>query len=310
MSHGFLATNDYGEVLVSSETRNLHFLLKKTAPDFIDKSSPYYGGIDIIRYRITCATYPVPFFTAPNINSQCAYAVTAIRDLGNNQWDIELIKSGGVNTYPEVYVFCDPRGATQSETHGMIVYKDDGTPSFDSRLNPLVVIGGANVTPVYNPIPAKYGLSPTNCDSLGAASGNAFTPTQVNSTPINLSANKPIFHYASIAQAEREESYYTDKTTCSLFDVFGFCIGTQTKEWWQSTYWCFYRAGIAYRNNNIYSQWIAVDAGCKNENHVTNKFIGINIGGGGSSGGTWPYSNETLNIYTSPVIISDGNLYD
>lgn len=150
MSWGFLATNATGQVLVSSETRNLHFVGKATYDRTINQFDGY-GGLRHWAFRITCNVTPVPFFTMP---TEDYYAVAAVRTTGPEVWEIEVIRSGTGNSVPEVYVFADPRGIARSPdtNYGMLVLRDDGTPSFDSRFKPLVITGGTNVAPPANPL--------------------------------------------------------------------------------------------------------------------------------------------------------------
>jgi hypothetical protein len=116
MSYGFQATNDNNQVLVSSETKNLHFIQKLTGPrnTTVSISDPdagilystnINGGIRRWRYTATCATTPVPFFTMPTNDY---YGILRIVDKGNSRWDIEIFRSGTSTTVPELYIFSDP----------------------------------------------------------------------------------------------------------------------------------------------------------------------------------------------------------
>ena len=155
MSQGFIAYNNSNQILVSSDLRNLHFIAKLTSPTLADQTD-YYGGLRRLTYSVSCSVTPVPFFTCPTGDF---YGITGIKSNGSGSWDIEIIRSGTSSTYPEVYVFADPRGSTATDSHGMIVYRDDGTPAFDSRLRPLAVTGGVSVSHPSNPKPSyPYGL--------------------------------------------------------------------------------------------------------------------------------------------------------
>jgi hypothetical protein len=160
MSYGFEALNNNNQVLVSSETKNLHFIQKLTGPRNttvsitdpdagIIYSSNINGGIRRWRYTATCANTPVPFFTMPTNDN---YGILRIVNKNNSRWDIEIFRSRTSNTVPELYIFTDARGVVNYYgDHGMIVYRDDETPSFDSRKQPLVVSGGVSVTHPSNP---------------------------------------------------------------------------------------------------------------------------------------------------------------
>ena len=159
MSYGFEAKNNNNQVLVSSETRNLHFVEKLTGPRNTTVSisdldagiiygSNINGGIRRWRYTTYCSVTPVPFFTMPTNDF---YGILRIVNKGSNRWDIEIFRSGTSNTVPELYIFADPRAAYSTNTHGMVVYRDDGTPSFDSRVRPLVVNSAVTLTHPSNP---------------------------------------------------------------------------------------------------------------------------------------------------------------
>lgn len=306
MSSGFKALNNSNQVLISSDMRNLHFVQKITTPT-VDSSTLYFGGVCLMRYRATCNVTPVPFFTCPTGHY---YGITGVRNVGGNQWDIEMISSN-YSSFAEVYIFSDPRGATSAETHGMLVYRDDATPAFDSRLRPLAVTGGVAVSHPYNPIAGlAYGLSSDNCGSAGPGAGGAFAPTQYNSYGVTISPSKPMFHYSSLAQAEREAHFGREEKSCTGFDAYGGCVGMGNQKNWDSYYWCFYRGGISVGNGVINAGWIAVFYGCHYTYNGSGSFIGIGTGSSGGSGGTWAYSNETLNLTSTSVIIGDASRYD
>ena len=90
MTHGFLAVNNNNQVLVSSDTRNLHFLGKPGLQSSAVKCSRY-GGSALFKYHVYSPVPIVPFFTMPTNDYYC---ITAIRDLGGNIWEIEILRSG------------------------------------------------------------------------------------------------------------------------------------------------------------------------------------------------------------------------
>lgn len=307
MSSGFIAYNNSNQVLVSSDTRNLHFVQKLSSSAEVLFSSDNYGGVRRWRYRATCSVMPVPFFTAPTADF---YGVARITNAGAGQWDIEIIRSGTSSSEPEVYIFADPRAQTPVGNIGMVVYRDDATPSFDSRLKPLVVTGGRQVEHPSNPRPTfPYGLSAKYCNSPEADSGGHFAPTEYNSYSLPSQPSKPMFMFASLAQAEREAQYYQSETDCLGSDKLGVCITETTYEWW-STYWAFYRGAVAYDGSNIKAGWIVVNYGCNWRYSQDDSLIGIGIGGDSGGGGSWPYSNETINLTACSVIVGDASRYD
>jgi hypothetical protein len=255
MSQGFLAVNDNNQVLISSDTRNLHFIQKLTGPrnTTLSISDPdagilvsvnVNGGIRRWRYTATCSVTPVPFFTMPT-NDQ--YGILRIQDKGSNRWDIEIFRSGTSNTVPELYIFADARASSSVETHGMLVLRDDGTPSFDSRLRPLTVNSAVTVTHPDNPRTvsdtgaagfAKF------CTMVEADLGYLFQSSNYNFYSINVVGaypQKPIFSFLSIAQSNRQFTASADESVKSY--NFGIEYETRHDYWW-SYYWQFYRGVI------------------------------------------------------------------
>jgi len=319
MTHGLLVTNNSNQVLVSSDTRNLHFIGKYTEPT-LDTSTDYYGGMRRFRYRVTCNVTPVPFFTMPTNDY---YGITGIRSVGNGEWDVEMLRSGTSAGYPELYVFSDPRGKTPAAAFGMQVFNSDGTVSFDSRMKPLAISGGLSVTHPSNPRPTfPYSLSSDNCNSMGADAGGFFEPTENNSFDVAPPPSKPMYHFSSLAQAEREASYHRSEQDCLGVDGYGTCWGYGTEENWTSWYWCFYRGGIkkssrtrfynwsSYSQDTILAGWIPCYFGCHWTYSKDTSLAGIGIGGDGGASGSWPYANETINLSSATVLIADASRYD
>lgn len=304
MTYGFVATNQNNEILISSDTRNLHLLAKLTSPTVTDSSSAY-GGFVELTYTVNCPVTPVPFFTIPTGDY---YSIAGIKNTTGITWEIRIIRSGTGGSYPEVYVFCDPRGISSSESHGMIVYRDDGSAAFDSRHRPLAITGGNAVVHPSNPRASIPGLSARYCSSGNGHGG--FTPDSENGPYGNAyMPNKPMFHYSSLAQAERQASYYDKDESCTGFD-YGFCIGYSTTDEFWSTYWAFYRGGIRQSGNNLYAGWITVNGGCWWSSYSDSDFVGIGTGSDSGNGGASPYSNDTTNLGSTSLIIGDASRYD
>lgn len=301
---GFEATNDNGQVLVSSETRNLHFV-GKARLDRIIKQFDGYGGLRHYAFRIDCLVTPVPFFTMP---TEDYYGVVATRQVLPGVWEIEVLRSGTSALQPEVYVFSDPRGTTARDTnYGMLVVRDDGTPSFDSRLSPLTITGGTSVAPPSNPltVPPPW-LSAQYCSS---DAGGSMGPNNANTFAFPATGGKPIYFYPSIAQAEREFSFHEWQDECDGFD-YGVCIGYSRAYDWYSYYWAFYRGGIRHVGDYLFAGWITAEFGCNWTYSKKGSVLGIGIGGASGIGGKWPYSNETLNLTPTAVITANGANYD
>lgn len=305
MTQGFVVYNNNNEVLISSDTRNLHLVAKLNSPSVTDSSSAY-GAFVELTYSVSCVVTPVPFFTMPTGDY---YGVASVRNVGGNNWQIKIIRSGSSSNYPEVYVFADPRAVTSNDTFGMQVFRDDGSASFDSRRSPLAVTGGMAVTHTQNPRSSIPYLSPRYCSS-GADHGGLTPDSESGAYSSPTMPSKPMFHYSSLAQAERQASYYAREEKCTGFNAYGICLGYGTSNEFYSHYWALYRGGIRRSSTNVYAGWIVIRGGCWWSTYGGSSFIGINTGGGGSSGGTSPYSNETINLSASSVIIGDASRYD
>lgn len=307
MSFGFLAVNGNNQVLVSSDTRNFHLIAKFSSPDSVSKSSSAYGGFQELTYNVQCTVTPVPFFTMPTNDY---YGIAGIKNTTGNTWEIRLIRSGNSTTYPEVYVFADPRGwDAYGETFGMQVYRDDGTKAFDSRRSPLAITGGTAVVHTANPRTSIPGLSARYCES-GNGHGGLTPDTESAAYAISNMPAKPMFHYSSLAQAEREAGFYDSDEDCLGVDAYGVCWGYGTSNEYLSTYWAFYRGGIRRSNSNVYAGWIAVAGGCYWSTWEDSDFVGIGLGGDDYSGGSGPFSNETINLASTAVIIGNAARYD
>jgi|21_taG_2_1085346.scaffolds.fasta_scaffold13103_4 hypothetical protein len=305
MSYGFEATNNSGDVLISSETRNLHFLGKYSSPS-VTNSATAYGGFKELSYTITSTVIPVPFFDMPTTDY---YGIIGVKNTTGNTWVVKVIRSGTSSTYPSLYVFVDARGVSSSEGYGMQVLQDDGSASFDSRKEPLVITGGTAVTHPSNPLTSSItGLNSVECGS--GSTHNQHTPDNESSAySVGTLSSTPIFHYSSLAQAERRANFSGSEESCLGISAYGGCIGYGETDSWVSTYWAFYRGGIRLSGTNVYAGWVTVLGGCYWSSYSDNDFFGIDVGGGSSGGGSFPYTNETLNLASTAVIVGDGTRY-
>ena len=304
MSHGFKAVNGNNQILISSDTRNLHLIGKAAGPT-VTNSSSAYGGFKELTYTVNSRVTPVPFFTMPTGDY---YGIVGVKNTSGTLWEIVMIRSGTGTSYPEVYVFADPRAVDSYDSHGMVVYRDDGTAAFDSRRMPLAVTNGTSVYPPSNPRVSIPGLSARSCGS-GSDNG-AFTPDQENGFYVGSMPTKSMFHYSSLAQAERQGTWTYKDESCTGIDAYGACLGYGTTDEGYSTYWAFYRGGIRRSGDNLYAGWICVLGGCYYGNYSGSGFFGIDLGGDSGSGGWGPYSNETINTGATAVIVGDGARYD
>ena len=67
---------------------------------------------------------------------------------------------------------------------------------------------------------------------------------------------------------------------------------------------------IAITGRSIGSTWCVASWGCNWEYETNSTAFGIGTGGSSSSGGAWPYTNETINTFNNTVIIGDASYYD
>ncbi len=305
MSYGFLALNDSNEVLITSDARNLHFLQKKSSPTSVEFTSNDYGGMRRYIYSFSnVSVTPVPFFSTPTTDF---YAISRVEDKGSNNWDIEVIRSGTSTSTPEVYLFADPRAGSSSEAYGMVVFMDDGTAAFDSRLKPLAVTGGSVITHPSNPR-TSFSSTGLNAKYCPTNAGTVFAPTESNNYSLANQPDKPIFSFFSLAQAEREVIVQATEVECER--VYGLCTGIRRYYYWTSKYWAFYRGGMRWDSGSLRAGWIVVEKGCNWTYYKDSTFLGIGTGGDSGTGGDWPYSNETINITANTVIVADGARYD
>jgi len=336
MSYGFLALNDDNDVLISSDTKNLHFAGKATKPSSAYFSFNNHGQHHELHYTITFpnrTSVPVPYFTmAGSVGFySIAGVVGANSGSSSKTWTIKIIMSGviqstgGNNDFmPDVYIFTDPSAISVSGSYGFQVFNSDGTVSFDSRAQPLVVVGAHSAIPPLNPLSSSSAvtLSATEC---GDINNNAFTPVNSNSLGIGLVADhpsKPMYHFNALPQTEREIAFSQSSSSCTgIGSVYGECIGYVDSTSVLSTYWCFYRAGIGKNfTQNVAGGsgqrtrcgWIPVQAGCHWTSSSSGGFF-FNIFGPGSSsstGGAFPYSNETINLVAQDILVADASRYD
>ena len=110
MSYGFLALNDDNDVLISSDTKNLHFAGKATAPSTPLNTFTNHGGFVELVYTIVLpnrVSIPVPFFTMPDPTKFFSIAGVKGANSGTSAktWSITILRSGGstaASSMPEV----------------------------------------------------------------------------------------------------------------------------------------------------------------------------------------------------------------
>jgi hypothetical protein len=328
MSSGFTVLNDNNEVLVSSDTKNLHFAGKATKPSTPLNTFTNHGGFVELVYTITLSnrtSIPVPFFTMPDTSKY--YSIAGIKgvDSGSSDktWSITILRTGGSTAaadMPEVYVFVDPTSVTTAGGTGLQVFNSDGSISFNSRALPLAITQTVLVKPPSNPVNASNFTTLTSAQ-CGSINNNNFAPTEYNSFPTGPMTTvpkptKPIYHYNALPQTQREAVFYSYTESCTGFSAYGFCVGYESSLANTSTYWAFYRGGIGNIDEHTYytvvrAGWVPVIAGCHWASTSDGDFLILfGPGSSNSAGGAWPYSDETINLTLQPVIVADGSRYD
>ena len=326
MSYGFLALNDDNDVLISSDTKNLHFAGKATKPTSPLNTFTKHGGFVELVYTIVLpnrVSIPVPYFTMPDPTK--FFSIAGVKGVNSGTsdktWSITILRSGGLTTtgsMPDVYVFVDPTAVSVSGAYGFQVFNSDGTVSFDSRARPLAVSNAVSVVQPSNPV-TSASFATLTAAQCGGINNNNFTPTQTNSYSFGTTSSqptKPMYHYNALPQTQREATFYQYVESCTGFDIYGFCLGYESTLTNTSTYWAFYRGGIGSRttsSGNTYFEagWIPVVAGCYWSSTSSGDFLRVfGPGSSSSSGGAWPYSDETINLTAQTVIVADASRYD
>ena len=213
MAYGFEAKNDSGNVIINDTIENLHFVGKATRGG--NNSSygdfPGYGGSNdsldgrvIHYYTITCTGTPVAFIKPTDYSRWHGIIKQSV---SGTTWSFDVIVSGtSTSNPPEIYCFVNADDVPNtSETHGMIVFKSDGTTkTFDSRVQPLAITGGAN---------AVAPSDPTNSSGLpGTSTGHSWnyssndhdfrcTNRYNEYTDSNINTSNTMFACPSLAQA-------------------------------------------------------------------------------------------------------------
>jgi hypothetical protein len=103
------------------------------------------SGCCIHTYTFTSAGVPLVFIRPDDYN--LFYAVIQQSQSGTT-WTMKVLQSGTYSHPPELHMFVQPSQLPPStETIGLQVFLDDGTPAFDSRLQPLAIIDGGSSMP-------------------------------------------------------------------------------------------------------------------------------------------------------------------
>jgi hypothetical protein len=315
MAYGFEAKNDSGNIIINDTIENLHFVGKATrGSNNSDYGSfPGYGGSNnsldgrvIHYYTITCSGTPVAFIKPTDY---ARWHGIIKQSVSGTTWSFDVMISGtSTSNPPEIYCFVNADDVpSTSETHGMIVFKSDGTTkTFDSRVQPLAITGGAN---------AVAPSDPTNSSGLpGTSTGHSWnyssndhdfkcTNRYNEYTDSNINTSNTMFSCPSLAQAVYKRQQHGYKESCGFL---GCCCQDHHST---AAWWVMYRSAFRLRTNKFDAGWSVYAAGYSfSSSFESGGWFG---GGGGSySTGSMPYTAKTINLQSNAYIIADSSRYD
>jgi hypothetical protein len=217
---------------------------------------------------------------------------------------------------PKLIVFADARAVTGSETHGMTVFKSDGTAAFDNRKSPLII---KQVTAVSHPSNATSnfsgsGLSARNASGPVSTWSTQATPNQYTSITVNTMSTVQMFYYGTVTQRHQQVSKTEIENECDGVEVKGNCLGSERDYFWRSTYWNFYRGGIKrYSNTAVHAGYLTAEFGSYHSRTTSGSFFGFSTGdSSGSTVGKWAWDSSQINAAGTGVntlLIGDATNY-
>lgn len=258
---GALIENDYGNVLIDSETHNYHFAgkLSKTAhwrgPSVLresgDVSNAYWtspnglaasqirGNIFQYKYYTSDSSKPPLCFVKPVATggSSPYFAIINTFYVASGYWEFWVLQSGTAYTAgPTIYLFvtADVMPVSSSDTYGFQTRDSAGNITFDSRYKPLRVTGaGQYQTPIVAVSGSKgSGTTPTLAPNIN---------TQI-STGNSVSLGDVIVHCPTFSTGCCEYELERE-TTYTHYNYFN--MPTSTYAWGRYDFWwSFYRSGI------------------------------------------------------------------
>ena len=320
MAYGFEAKNDSGKVIINDTIENLHFFGKATRGSSNAGYSDfpgYSGGNDSLdgrcvwTYTITCSGTPVAFIKPADY---ARWHAVIKQSVSGTTWTFEVMISGtSTSNPPEIYCFVNADDVpSSSDTHGLLVFKSDGTTkTFDSRKQPLAITGGASVTHPTDPtntagLPGETGAH--NSSSIHywnhAANDHDFrSGNQYNATSdSNINTSNTMFSAPSLAQGVHERIQKGYKVSTSFWNPDQHHYST-------AIWWVLYRGAFRLRSGYFDAGWNVYIAGYSFTSWWTEG--GLFGGGGGNvSEGTRPYTPKNINMGSNSYIIADSSRYD
>jgi hypothetical protein len=310
MSYGIKTiTNTNGQVLISPDTKNLHFTGSKLTPDSVLRAPSQGSFSGLYKYRWIGTGTPTPLFYLAKPDS--FGAITRITNVSGTIWEIEAI-AGGYQYMdpPMLYIFVEPKYISTSERYGILVpNSDNSTVSFDSRKRPLVISATATISHSAKPCNTpRWSPNSDFCASGFTAAEVILSPdSAITYNVTGILPKKPLFLYYSIAQAHQE-------ITVSRTDTKDEWYRTST-HYYQSWYWAFYRGVVGAKNGTVsppavFADWAVASCWCYHIDNDRTSTFGIFKDNSANAAGAWPYTNKTINPQQIVVSIAPGEFYD
>jgi len=193
------------------------------------------------------------------------------------------------NTLPIVHMFSTwTNGYFYGDSHGLAVYRADGTTAFNSGQNPLRIKTMMDASMPQQAAPYDFYLEPTNVQ----ANAHAYCA-------------RPMYHFPSLAQSVQEYAVQGSNTVSSYW---GLVSNTQT---WSYVFWAIYGGGFYGSNSSLNTKWCYQGAGYFGTEQSSSSFLFDLIPTGSSSNGygTPPFRYNSVNYTGIPVLVADAQDY-
>jgi hypothetical protein len=319
MAYGFEAKNDSGKVIINDTIENLHFIGKATrgSADSNYGDIPGYSGSNdtldgrvVHTYTITCSGTPVAFIKPADY---ARWHAVIKQSVSGTTWTFQVMISGtSTSNPPDVYCFVNADDVpSSSDTHGLLVFKSDGTTkTFDSRKQPLAITGGGTAVAPSDPTNSSGLPGTTTGHSWNYSSNDHDFRSSNRFTAISDSAantSTTMFSCPSLAQAVYKRQQHGFKESCSCFPIIG-CFNCQDHHS-TAAFWVMYRSAFRLRSDYFDAGWTGYAAGYSfSSSFESGGWFG---GGGGSySSGSMPYTAKTINLQSNAYILADSSRYD
>lgn len=315
MGYGILTGNQYGHVLISADTKNLHYLGEaqyeqqlfgglSDFPDYSDDDGQQtLSGLYLHRLYFTTSEEPLVFLKPGNVDN--FYGIVR-RYRNNGVIYFDIAQSGYSAAPPRLFLF-SRHSQTTPHGYGLVTYTTAGEIAFDSTKRPLAILDAMAVACPQEP-----------CDGGVPTSGGGYgwedrtldfnfrcntTYTTYNFASV-VARNAVMVAVPSTMQAVKIRKKEGSKTSCDDY-------GTNCQDHYSTAmWWGMYHQGFRISAGNaIDAGWIVYAAGFYFWSHADDTFLGIGGDGGDQSGGSAPYPASTINSATQFAILADSSLY-